>query len=219
MFQEDFQNEMVNKCKSQGIEVIQALITKITPPEKIAEPVRRREIALQLEAQYKKEIEQQKAERDLAVQKATVEQRKAQVAAEQEVVAVTVNAKLNQEVAVIDANKRLGVAQAKLDAAKDLSAAVVAKGKADADVIRFGNEAKAGGWRKAIEAFGGRGVEYARYTLLKKMAPAFRSMMVNTENSPLMDVFRAIEPGKGKPTDILPAAVVHEKSEEIKDLK
>jgi regulator of protease activity HflC (stomatin/prohibitin superfamily) len=215
VFQEDFQNEMVSKCKSQGIEVIQALITTIKPPEKIAEPVRRRQIALQQEAQYKKEIVQQAAERDLAVQKATVEQKKAEVAAEQEVVVVTVNAKLKQEVAVIDANKRLGVAQAKLDAAKDLSAAVMAKGKADADVIRFGNEAKAAGWRKSIDAFSGRGVEFARYVLLKKLAPAFRSMMVNTENSPLMDVFHAIEPGKGKPPEVYPADIAGDKHNDL----
>ena len=36
-FQEDFQEAMAKTCDSQGVEVIQALITKIRPPEKIAE--------------------------------------------------------------------------------------------------------------------------------------------------------------------------------------
>ena len=58
-FQEDFQKTMKSTCDEQGIEVIQALITTIKPPEKIADPVRRRQIALQQESQYKKEIEQQ----------------------------------------------------------------------------------------------------------------------------------------------------------------
>ena len=80
-FQEDFQKTMKSTCDEQGIEVIQALITTIKPPEKIADPVRRRQIALQQEAQYKKEIEQQVAEQELAVQKATVLQKKAQVVA------------------------------------------------------------------------------------------------------------------------------------------
>jgi hypothetical protein len=201
-FQEDFQREMQETCAAQGIEVIQALITRINPPEKIADPVRRRQIALQQEKQFTKEILQQAAEQDLAVQKATVLQKQAEVAAEQEVVVVTVDAKRKQEVAIIDANKRLGVAQKKFEAAKDLAAATLAKGKAEADVIRFQNEAQAAGWQKAIEAFGGDGVEFARYTLLKKIAPAYKAMMVNTENSALMDVFKAFKSGKTqKPAD------------------
>jgi regulator of protease activity HflC (stomatin/prohibitin superfamily) len=197
-FQEDFQKAMKSTCDEQGIEVIQALITTIKPPEKIADPVRRRQIALQQEAQYRKEIEQQAAEQELAVQKATVEQKKALVAASQEVVVVTVEAKKKQEVALIDANMRLAVAQQKLMAAKDQAAAIVAKGKAAADVIRFANQAEAAGWQKAIAAFGGDGNEFARWTLYKKLAPAFRSMMVNTDNSPLMDAFKAFDP-KSRP--------------------
>jgi len=193
IFQEDFQREMQSTCAVQGIEVIQALINKTNPPEKIAVPVRQRQIALQQEKQYTKEILQQAAEQDLAVQKATVVQKQAEVAAEQEVVVVTVDAKRKQEVAIIDANKRLGVAQKKFEAAKDLAAATLAKGKAEADVIRFQNEAQAAGWQKSIEAFSGDGAEFARYTLLKKIAPAYKAMMVNTDNSALMDVFKTFK--------------------------
>ena len=190
LFQEEFQETMKSACSAQGIEVIQALITTIKPPEKIADPVRRLQIALQQEDQYKKEIEQQTAERQLAVQKATVLQKKELVTASQEVVVVTTEAKKKQEVAMIDANKRLAVAEQKMLAAKDLAAAVIAKGTADADVVKFSNAAEAAGWQRAVAAFSGDGNEFARWTLYKKLAPAFRSMMVNTENSPLLDVFK-----------------------------
>ena len=207
-FQEDFQKTMKSTCDAQGIEVIQALITTIKPPEKIADPVRRRQIALQQESQYKKEIEQQAAEQELAVQKATVDQKKALVVASQEVVVVTTEARKQQEVALIDANKRLAVAEQKLLAAKDLAAAMMAKGRADADVIQFANQAEAAGWQKAIAAFGGNGTEYARWILYKKLAPAFRSMMVNTENSPLMDVFKTFDSKQPLPntSPIIPTA-------------
>jgi regulator of protease activity HflC (stomatin/prohibitin superfamily) len=195
-FQEDFQHEMQATCAKEGIEVIQALITDINPPEKIADPVRKRQIAIQQEKQYKKEMAQQLAEQELATQKATVLQKKAEVAAEQEVVVLTVDAKRKQEVALIDAKKRLGVAGKKFEAAKDLATATMAKGKAEADVIRFQNEAQAAGWLKSIEAFSGDGAEFARYTLLKKIAPAFKAMMVNTENSALMDVFKSFKATK-----------------------
>ena len=35
--------------------------------------------------------------------------------------------------------------------------------------------------------------EFARWTLLKKLAPAYRSMMVNTADSPIMEIFRKYE--------------------------
>ena len=105
------------------------------------------------------------------MQKATVEQKKALVAASQEVVVVTTEAKKKQEVALIDANKRLAVAEQKLLAAKDLAAAIMAKGKADADVITFANQAEAAGWQKSIAAFSGNGNEFARWTLVQEAGP------------------------------------------------
>jgi hypothetical protein len=197
LFQEEFQETMKLTCDKHGIEIIQALITTIKPPEKIADPVRRLQIALQQEDQYRKEIEQQSAERKLAVQRATVLQRRELVAASQEVVVVTTEALKRQGVALIDANKRLAVAEQKLLAAKDQAAAVMAKGKADADVIRFANQASAAGWQKSVAAFGGQGDEFARWTLFKKLAPAYRSMMINTDNSPLLDVFKTFDAKKG----------------------
>jgi regulator of protease activity HflC (stomatin/prohibitin superfamily) len=198
-FQEDFQKTMKSTCDEQGIEIIQALITAINPPDKIADPVRRRQIALQQESQYKKEMDQQTAEQELAVQKATVQQKRELVEATQEVVVVTTEARKQQEVAMINANKRLAVAEQKLLAAKDQAAAIMAKGQADANVVKYANAAEAAGWQKSIAAFSGNGLEFARWTLFKKLAPAFRSLMINTESSPLMDVFRSFDPAVKRP--------------------
>ena len=206
-FQQDFQKAMAETCGAQGVEVIQALITRIRPPQQIAEPVRERQIALQLEEQYQRQILQQKSEQELAVEKEMVNQKKAIVAAEQEVVKVVTDAKRKQEVAVIEANQRLAVAEFQRKAAEDQAAATVALGKAAAEVIRFDNEAEAAGWRRAVESFGGSGHEFARWVLLKKIAPAFRSMMVNTADSPLMDLFRA-EQEESRPSTVAPAAPV-----------
>ncbi|MEK6248417.1 MAG: hypothetical protein N2C12_09580, partial [Planctomycetales bacterium] len=75
-------------------------------------------------------------------------------------------------------------------AAQDEAAAVVTKGKAAADVVKFDNEAKAAGWREAVIAFDGDGKAYARWVLLEKMAPAYRQIMTNSSDSPLMDIFK-----------------------------
>ena len=188
-FQKDFQDELATTCKSQGIEVIQALITNIRPPDKIAKPVRERQIAVQTAKQYQQQILQQKAEQELAVEKEMVNRKQDLVAAQQEVVKVVTQAQRDQEVAIIEANQRLKVAEFDLKAAKDMAAAALARGKASADVIEFDNQAEAAGWKKSVEAFGGDGDKLARWVMLKKLAPAFKQMMVNTADSPFMDIF------------------------------
>jgi hypothetical protein len=68
--------------------------------------------------------------------------------------------------------------------------AELSRGQAAAEVIKFQNEAEAAGWRKSVEAFAGSGEMFARWTMLKKLAPAFRQMVVNTADSPLMEFFK-----------------------------
>ncbi|MFM8728468.1 MAG: SPFH domain-containing protein, partial [Planctomycetaceae bacterium] len=187
-FQRSFEQEMRTACEPLGIEIIQALITTIRPPEKIAEPVRRREIAKQEELQYKQQVLQQESEQKLAVEKAMVEQKQALVTAGRDVVKATTKAEEEQKVAVTLANQQLAVAQLKLDASQDEARAIEARGLAAADVVRFDNEAEAAGWQKAVQSFDGDGQAYARYVLYQKLSTAWRRMMVNTADSPMMKI-------------------------------
>ena len=97
----------------------------------------------------------------------------------------------SQPLEVIEANQRLKVAEKELAAAKDQAEAILSLGQADADVIRFDNEAVAAGWQKSVEAFSGDGGKYAHWTLMKKLAPAYKAMMVNTNDSALMEIFKS----------------------------
>lgn len=196
-FQESFEKSMKEACAPLGIEIIQALITRIRPPQQIADPVRQREIAKQQELQYQQQVLQQESERRLAVEKALVGQKQALVTAEQEVVKITTRALQDQEVALTKANEDAAVAQLKLDASLDEAAAIEARGKAAADVVRFNNEAEAAGWRKAVEAFGGEGRSYAQYTLYQKLSPSYRRIMANTADSPIMRIFDTFAEGGG----------------------
>ena len=194
-FQTDFQNELAATCESQGIQIIQALITRIYPPQKIAEPVRARQIASQEQQQYTKEIQQQESEKELAIENALILQKQALVAAQQEVVKTVTEATREQEVALIQVQQKLKVAQLELQAAADLAEAITARGKAAAEVIRFQNEAEAAGWQKAVEAFSNDGDAFARWVMLKKIAPSYRQMMVNTADSPIMEIFKQFQDG------------------------
>jgi regulator of protease activity HflC (stomatin/prohibitin superfamily) len=188
-FQKDFQKMLEDTCRGQGIEIVQALITRISPPQQIALPVRERQIAAQQAEQYLKQIEQQVSEKELRVEQEMVKRKEVLVEVEREVVKLTTEAKRQQEVAVINANQRKKVAETELGAAQDQAEAILALGKADADVIQFGNEAEAAGWKQAVSAYAGDGNGYARWVLLRKLAPSFKQMMVNTADSPLMQIF------------------------------
>lgn len=198
-FQETFEKSMREACQPLGIEIIQALITRIRPPQQIADPVKQREIAKQQELQFKQQILQQESEQKLAIERALVDQKQAIVKADQEVVKITTLAKQEQQVAVTKANQELAVAKLKMEAAMDEAAAITSLGKAAADVIRFENEAESAGWKKAVEAFGGDGESYAQYTLYKKLSNSYRKIMANTADSPIMKIFEAFNQPKGSP--------------------
>jgi hypothetical protein len=83
----------------------------------------------------------------------------------------------------------LEVAKRSLEAAKDKSIAILSRKKAEAGVADFENQSESAGWKRSVEAMGS-GDEYARFVLYQKLAPGFKSIMTNTANSPLMDVFK-----------------------------
>jgi regulator of protease activity HflC (stomatin/prohibitin superfamily) len=190
-FQETYQTTMRASCDPLGIEVIQALITKINPPEQIAKPVRDREIAKQKEEQYRQQILQQKSEEKLAIEKELVKQKQALVSAEQDVIKVTTAALREQEVAKTKAQEKLAVAQFRLDATKDEAAAIAARGKGAAEVVEFKNKAEAAGWRRSVEAFSGNGGLFAQFIMYQKLSAAYRNIMVNTADSPIMKIFES----------------------------
>jgi regulator of protease activity HflC (stomatin/prohibitin superfamily) len=205
IFQDNFQNSLRTACEPLGIEIIQAVITRINPPQQIADPVRQREIAKQQEKQYTEQIQQQLAEQRLRVEGELVKQRQALVKSDQQVVTMTTEAMREQEVALTEARQRKSVAEFALKAAEDRVAAILARGKAEADVIQFGNEAEAAGWRNAVAAFDGDGNAYAQYVMFDKLASAYRQIMINTADSPLMKIFQFAADSSSRPAEVTPA--------------
>ena len=188
-FQSEFQKAITETCQAQGIEIVQALITKIIPPQAIAQPLRDREIAVQKKKQFAQEILQQQEEAKLATEKELIEQKRELIGADRMVIEAVTLAHQEQQVQLEAANRDMAVATEKLAAAKDEAEAIVARATAKAAVVGFENEADAAGWKKAVEALGNDGEAYARYVLYKKLAPGYRSIMTNTADSPLMEVF------------------------------
>ncbi len=198
-FEDKFESVMQIECEPLGIGVLVAKITDIYPPQQIAEPIRESGLAKEEREQFLIEIKQQEEEQKLAVQQQMALRKQELIKVEQEVVTLVTEAMREQEVAVIKANEGLEVAKSKLEAAADEAKAIEARGQAEADVVRFNNEAEAAGWARSVEAFSGNGAEFARYVLNQKLAPAYRRIMANTEDSPIMDIFRSFAPGTPTP--------------------
>lgn len=196
-FQANFTKVLQAACEPLGILVEQVLITRVTPPEQIAKPVRDREIAKQQEKQYLQQMLQQESESKLAIERETVKQKAALVQAQQEVVVLTTAAEQQQEVDVTKAQERQAVSDFKLKAAQDEAAAVASRGEAAAKVQELNNQAEAAGWERAVAAFGGDGTAYAQFVLYEKMASAYRDIMVNTADSPIMKIFDAFAMPRG----------------------
>jgi regulator of protease activity HflC (stomatin/prohibitin superfamily) len=191
-FQKLFQEAMVKACEPLGIEILEALINEIKPPQKIAEAIRQREQAALDVDKYLAQIQQQDTEALLATEAARVLQKSALVKIEQDIVKLTTEAEREQAVAVTKAEEGLAVATLKLEAAENEAKAIAARGQAAADVIGFENQADAAGWKRAVEAFSGNGQQYAQFVLYQKLSTAYRRIMVNTADSPIMKMFESI---------------------------
>lgn len=188
-FQKNFQEELKKNCNPQGVEIVQALVTKIVPPQAIAKPVQDREVSRQNLAKFNEQKAQMIEEAKLAVEKALIDQKQELVKASQLVVTSVTESQQRQKVELTQAEQAKSVAQRNLEAAKDRSAAIASRKKAEASIIELQNMAEAAGWKKAVEAFGGDGEAFARYVLYQKLAPAFQSILANSHDSPFMDVF------------------------------
>jgi regulator of protease activity HflC (stomatin/prohibitin superfamily) len=199
-FQDDLKKSLVDNCKIQGIEIVDIPISSIQPPQEIARPVRARELAKQNLARYLREKEQQESEKQLKVETMLVEQGKKLVEADRVVGVQLTRAEQDQKVAVTGTEKKLAVAKTRLQAAKDEATAIVEAAKAESEVIRLTNQAEVAGIKEQVSAFDGDGGALARNVLVTKLAPAFRTILSNSEG-PLMDLFGQFTRPGGRPAD------------------
>ena len=167
-----------------------ALIRRIEPPAAIANPISDRQLADQQKEKYLKEIEKAKADAKFAEQEEMQKQNQATGQARREVVSTIKKAEEGKAVALTQANKRLEVAKLELEAATEIAAALLARGQAEAEVVRLEYEAEARPLRDAIRAFGG-GEGYAQYYFYQKLGPAIKSVLASTEG-PFADIFRSL---------------------------
>jgi regulator of protease activity HflC (stomatin/prohibitin superfamily) len=187
-FQHEFETRLREACEKQGIEILQALVRDIVPPDDIKNPINDREIAKQQINSLQQQIQVARSQADLARQMETATQNQKIGEANKQVVTIVKKAEQDRDVALTRARQDLAVSQLRLEAARNLADAQVARGTADANVILLNKQAEAEPLKQQIAAFG-TGEAYAQYFFFQKIAPAVKSIMTNTDG-PFADLFR-----------------------------
>ncbi len=189
-FQDEFSKHITSESAKKNILVKAALISEIEPPQKIAEPIREREIAIQTRAKYVQQIDRAQTDAQVAQQQKVQDQRVRVVASETTRTNEVQKATKEQQVQVIAAQRDLDVARKDLETSEKQAQAIVSTGEGDADVISYTRTAEASALRSIIAPFG-NGEAYARYLYLKKIAPNIDSILANSEG-PLAEPFREL---------------------------
>jgi regulator of protease activity HflC (stomatin/prohibitin superfamily) len=187
-FQAEFESKLKEACAKQGIEILQALVRDIVPPDAIKDPINEREIAKQQINSLQQQMQVAKSQADLAIQEETASQNEALGDANKAVVQVVKQAEQDRDVALTKAQQDLAVAQLTLEAAQQTADAMTARGQADANVVLLQKEAEADPLREQVNAFGD-GATYAQYFFYQKLAPAVKSILASSDG-PFADVFK-----------------------------
>ena len=199
-FQGRWYSELKSECWGQGIDIKSALVRDIQPPAEIAALISQREQADQEVDRYTNQMEEARAEAELVTQQELQGQNRDIGDARREVVTVTKQAEQRQVVAVTAANRELEVAKLALQAAEKEASALLARGRAQANVVLLEYQARAEPLQRAVRAFGD-GTTYAQMFFLQKVAPAIQSILSNTEG-PFAEIFKQFQtypqtPAKG----------------------
>ncbi len=183
--------ELREECWKQGLDIKAALIRDIQLPVEIARPISQREQADQEIERSVNQMEEARAEARLVEQEEMQERNRAVGDARREVVTLTQRAEQGKVVTITQANRELEVAKLTLEAAEKEAAALVSRGRAEANVILFEYQARAEPLRKAVEAFGD-GVTYAQQFFLQKVAPSIQTILSNTDG-PFAEIFKEFQ--------------------------
>ncbi len=195
-FQVHLLEELRKECSKRGIQIKAALIRDIQLPDEISALISQREQADQEIERSTYQKAEARSEALLVEQQEMQQQNMAVGDARREVVTITKEAEQRKVVAITKANRELEVAKLTLEAAENEAAAVISRGRAEANVILFEYQARAEPLKDAVAAFGD-GYTYAQQFFVIKVAPAIQSILTNTDG-PFADIFKEFQRFGGK---------------------
>ncbi len=190
-FQGRLLEQLRDACGKRGVTIHSALVREILPPPEIASLISQREQADQDIERSRNRIEEAKSEARLVEQQEMQSRNAALGDARRQSVSMVQEAQQRKVVKVTQANRQLEVAKLDLEAAAKEAAALISRGRAEANVILFDYQAEAEPLRAAVNAFGG-GMVYAQHFYLQQIAPSIESVLSNT-TGPFAEIFKAFQ--------------------------
>jgi len=181
VFQSNLFDRVRALCASKGVEIRSVMVADIDPPEEIAQPIRDREIAKEELSRNEAQIQQARADQELATSTAMTEQEKRKVEAETVKLQAVIAASNSMAVALVNQEQKLQVAKTDLEASKLEASAVRARGKAQADVILLGHTAEAEALKKSVTAFGS-GSALAEYELSRSLGSRIETVFTTDDS-------------------------------------
>jgi len=200
-FQDRLLEQLRTACGERGIIIHSALVREILPPADIASLISQREQADQDIDRSRNQIDEAEAEARLVEQQEMQTRNAAIGDARRDTVSLVKGAEQKKDVAITQANRQLEVAKLDLEAATKQASALLARGRAEANVILFDYQARAEPLKNAVAAFGD-GMTYAQHFYLLKVAPSIQSILSNTEGA-FGDIFRSFQQLTVEPGDSL----------------
>ena len=195
-FQDKLSEHLKSVCIERGIEIRSVLIRNIMPPQEIASIIRERQIAVQDRRKYEQQIAEAKSRAELAKQVELAVQNREKTEQETVKIRAVINAQQFQSVALTEANRNLEVAKLHNEAADFQARAIIAKGEAERDVIRYKREAESNALSEKAKAFSS-GMNFTQYTFYKKIAGRVKNIFTDDKGA-FGNIFDSLSAGKQK---------------------
>jgi regulator of protease activity HflC (stomatin/prohibitin superfamily) len=166
------------RCAELGVEIRAVTLADMKPPADLAKQINLRELARVELEKNEVRLRQYKAAQELMGKESLKQQAVEKVEAETRLLQAKTRSDQLREVELSRLKQELDNAQLQLDAAKNRADAILAKGKAEAAVIRLTNEAEIAGLRKAVQGFASV-QNFAQYHIVSRLAPALTEIFAS----------------------------------------
>jgi hypothetical protein len=187
-FQKVLNERVKPKCQEVGIDIRSVTLENMAMPVELTDQIKERDLARVKQDKNKSLIAQYTSEQTLkAATEALKKQAQEKVEAETRLKQAQTLALQKKEVEKLRLENDLANAGLRLEAAKEQAKALMAQGKAEADLQNQQNEAEVAGLRKAIQGFASAQL-FAQYHVLSRLGPALSEIFAS-EDSELAKVF------------------------------
>ena len=169
------------RCQELGIEIRSVLLGEMKPPAELAEQISMRDLARVEQQKNAVRVGQYREMQKLRSVETMKERAKEKVEADTRLQVMKTQSKQQLEVEELKLKQELENAKIGLDAAHSKAEAILARGKAAANVTNLQNEAEVAGLRTALQGFSSA-AHFAQFHVISKLAPSLTEIFASDDS-------------------------------------